>query len=144
MLCQPDEKISSRYRRWSTQRVSGHSRNFGSMALITLKRPVAPPSLLTGYLIVLGSLLFLIVGSYATLFSALWPLRGWNPVSTCDSCFKENMLTHLTGRRYAYGRYSLQVLLPAPCPYQRILCDCQLGGLAILPQFIESASVCGG
>jgi len=43
-------------------------------------QPVTPPSLLTGYLIILGSLVFLIVGSYATLFSAFVPLEGWNAV----------------------------------------------------------------
>ncbi|TCD68122.1 hypothetical protein EIP91_011487 [Steccherinum ochraceum] len=42
--------------------------------------PVTPPSLLTGYLIVLGSILFFVVGSYATFFSAFFPLKGYHPL----------------------------------------------------------------
>ncbi|KAH8103304.1 hypothetical protein BXZ70DRAFT_1005734 [Cristinia sonorae] len=41
-------------------------------------QPVTPPSRVTGYLIIVASLIFFIVGSYATLFSAFMPLKGWN------------------------------------------------------------------
>lgn len=35
-----------------------------------------PPSLTTGYTILVFSVIFLVVGSYATLFSVFWPNTG--------------------------------------------------------------------
>jgi len=44
----------------------------------------APPSLRTGYLLLTSSIILLLVGSYATLFSAFIPASGWKLLSVLE------------------------------------------------------------
>ncbi len=88
-----------------------------------------------GHLVLALSVVFFCLASYAVLFSAFLPLTGilvlalpisppdFSPLSPSDPrCPRE--------------RYSLQVLRHPPRSHRCILCDCKLGRMAILSQYL--------
>lgn len=94
------------------------------------------PTLATGYTVLVSSLLFLILGSYATLFSAFWPFTGfWVSLPMLCVVSKSTDLGRtVTG--CLGSRYTLQVFCALTDTYYGVLCYCELGGVAILQKFL--------
>lgn len=96
-------------------------------------------SLNAGYAIILLSVVFFAIASYAVLFSAILPLTGVLVSCLLARCKTSRGL--FTCRELGVGhtrsRYSLQVPRDVDRSYCGLLCYRELGGMAILPQFIS-------
>ena len=80
----------------------------------------------------MASVAILLLGSYATLFSAFWPNTGIWVCGTYDSYEVNIDTTGTTDTRYTGCGYSLQVFRVVLDTHDRILRHCELGRMAIL------------
>jgi hypothetical protein len=95
-----------------------------------------------GHGLVLSSFLLLLLGSYATLFSAFYPVTGiWvsNMVMSFPAWGAELVFSNADIRHTRTG-HALQVLVYHAHSHYNILCHCQLGWLAVLSQFVASGT----
>ncbi|KAK0197166.1 hypothetical protein F5146DRAFT_32191 [Armillaria mellea] len=75
----------------------------------------------TGHLIIFFSTAFFLIASYAVLARRIPSSDGYS------------------SHRHLGSRHTLQVLCCLPSPDKRLLCDCQLGRLAVLSQHLGEA-----
>lgn len=111
--------------------------------------PTEPPSKRVGYIILLCSVVFLVLGSYATLFSAFLPeIRVFGyPVSLLPftlslrlSALDANSNTHeglCIGAWNPFSGYPLQVFRGIAGAHERVLCYRKLGWMAILSELLK-------
>lgn len=95
-----------------------------------------PPSLAAGYAVLISTLLFFLLGSYATLFSAFWPLTGFWVRFLYSAHSGGFSLIGDIGLRCVGSGHALQVFCSPVDPYYSVFRDRELGRMAILQKFL--------
>ena len=99
----------------------------------------------SGHVIVALSAVFFAAASYAILFSGFIPLTGIYVRFLVVGFMENNAQPGLSPLSPGFGcigtRHALQIFLHAGHPNEHLFCHCELGGMAVLPQFVTHSSV---
>jgi hypothetical protein len=93
-------------------------------------------SLNSGHVIIALSAVYFVFASYAILFSAFLPLTGVYVRYPVTQYRKKVAQSEPSGSGCTGTRHALQIFCHAGHTHEHLFCNCELGWLAVLPQFV--------